>query len=126
MGRVPGRVPARRAGDLAREPRARHARAASPRSPPSSSSTASHQTVTGEGNGPIDAFVHALRADLGVKLDVVDYAEHATGQGADATAVAYVETIDGDGNIRWGVGADPNITTASLRAVVSAYLRHEA
>ena len=83
-----------------------------------------HQTVTGEGNGPIDAFVHALRSDLGAKVDVLDYSEHATGQGADATAVAYVETTDGDGNIRWGVGVDPNTTTASLRAVVSAYLRH--
>ena len=81
------------------------------------------QTVTGEGNGPIDAFVAALRSDLGAKLDVLDYSEHATGQGADATAVAYVETTDGDGNVRWGVGVDPNTTTASLRAVVSAYLR---
>ncbi len=82
-----------------------------------------HQTVTGEGNGPIDAFVHALRADLGAKLDVLDYSEHATGQGSEASAVAYVETTDGSGNIRWGVGVDPNTTTASLRAVVSAYLR---
>ncbi len=82
-----------------------------------------HQTVTGEGNGPIDAFVAALRSDLGAKLDVLDYSEHATGQGADATAVAYVETTDGAGNTRWGVGVDPNTTTASLRAVVSAYLR---
>ncbi len=82
-----------------------------------------HQTVTGEGNGPIDAFVHALRADLGAKLDVLDYSEHATGQGSEANAVAYVETTDGSGNIRWGVGVDPNTTTASLRAVVSAYLR---
>ena len=85
-----------------------------------------HETITGEGNGPIDAFVAALRSDLGAKLDVLDYSEHATGQGADATAVAYVETTDGAGNIRWGVGVDPNTTTASLRAVVSAHLRHSA
>jgi 2-isopropylmalate synthase len=83
-----------------------------------------HRTITGEGNGPIDAFVHGLRAELGAKLDVLDYSEHATGQGADATAVAYVETNDGDGNIRWGVGVDANITTASLRAVLSAHERH--
>ena len=43
-----------------------------------------HRTVTGEGNGPIAAFVHALRDDLGTALDVVDYAEHAIGTGADA------------------------------------------
>ena len=61
----------------------------------------------GEGNGPIDAFVHALRGDVGIEFDVVDYAEHATGSGADATAVAYVETVDGDGTPRWGVGRPP-------------------
>src|SRR4029077_3831967 len=55
------------------------------------------RTVTGAGNGPIAAFVDALRSGLGVEMDVVDYAEHALGQGADATAVAYVETIARDG-----------------------------
>ena len=78
------------------------------------------RTVTGAGNGPIAAFVEALRSGLGVELDVVDYAEHALGQGADAGAVAYVETVDGDGALRWGVGTHPNIITASLRAVLSA------
>jgi 2-isopropylmalate synthase len=92
-----------------------------------------HRTVVGDGNGPIDAFVHAVRDGLGVDLDVVDYAEHATGQGADATAVAYVETVGrageqesetgADDDVRWGVGVDPNTTTASLRAVVSAVNR---
>src|SRR5213594_3914455 len=43
------------------------------------------RTVTGTGNGPIAAFVDALRGELGASLDVVDYAEHAVGQGADAT-----------------------------------------
>src|SRR6266568_7724049 len=76
--------------------------------------------VTGTGNGPIAAFVDALRSGLGVELDVVDYAEHALGQGADAGAAAYVETVDGAGALRWGVGTHPNIITASLRAVLSA------
>ena len=78
------------------------------------------RTVTGAGNGPIAAFVDALRSGLGVEMDVVDYAEHALGQGADATAVAYVETIARDGSLWWGVGTHPNIITASLRAVLSA------
>jgi 2-isopropylmalate synthase len=76
--------------------------------------------ITGVGNGPIAAFVDALRTGLGVELDVVDYAEHALGQGADAGAAAYVETVDGAGALRWGVGTHPNIITASLRAVLSA------
>ena len=81
------------------------------------------RTVTGAGNGPIAAFVDALRSGLGVEMDVVDYAEHALGQGADATAVAYVETIARDGSLWWGVGTHPNIITASLRAVLSALAR---
>ena len=82
------------------------------------------RTVKGAGNGPIAAFVDGLRGHLGVDFDVVDYAEHALGQGADATAVAYVETAHGpDGVLRWGVGIHPNIITASLRAVLSGLAR---
>jgi 2-isopropylmalate synthase len=81
------------------------------------------RTVVGEGDGPIEAFVQGLRGELGIDLDVVDYAEHAMGRGADAQAVAYVESVGPDGEIRWGVGTDPNITTASLRAVLSAVER---
>jgi 2-isopropylmalate synthase len=80
-------------------------------------------TVCGDGNGPIAAFVAAIRDALDVELDVVDYHEHALSRGADATAVAYVETIAGDTTTRWGIGTDPNITTASLRAVLSATSR---
>ena len=54
-----------------------------------------HHTVTGQGGGPIAAFVAALQADLGVDVDVVDYSEHAVSAGSDATAVAYVETHAG-------------------------------
>jgi 2-isopropylmalate synthase len=81
------------------------------------------RTITGSGNGPIAAFVAAVRADLGVEIDVVDYSEHSLGAGADAVAVAYVETQDGAGTVRWGVGTDANITTASLKAVLGAATR---
>jgi 2-isopropylmalate synthase len=79
-------------------------------------------TIEGEGNGPISALVHALRRNLAVEVDVLDYAEHALGAGEEATAVAYVE-VRSHGDIRWGVGMDPNITTASLKAVLSALER---
>jgi 2-isopropylmalate synthase len=77
----------------------------------------------GHGNGPIAAFVDALRRDAGIAIEVVDYHEHAMGEGADAAAVAYVEARRADGTTRWGVGIHANIVTASLRAVVSAVNR---
>ncbi len=85
-----------------------------------------HRTVHGGGTGPLAAFVAALKADLGIDLDVVDYSEHAVSAGTDATAVAYVETQSSDGELRWGVGMDESILTASLKAVVSAANRHRA
>jgi 2-isopropylmalate synthase len=81
------------------------------------------RTYIGAGNGPIDAFVRAIRDEFGDTLDVRDYTEHALGQGSEATAVAYVETADAAGNTRWGVGIDPNTITASLRAVLSGFER---
>jgi 2-isopropylmalate synthase len=80
-------------------------------------------TIMGEGEGPVEAFVSAMVAHFGEDFDVVDYAEHAIGRGANAQAVAYVETVAGDNEIRWGIGQDPNITTASLRAVLNAFER---
>ena len=84
------------------------------------------RTISGEGNGPIDAFVNAMREGLGASIDVVDYTEHAIGKGSEAQAVAYVETVNGAGDTLWGIGTDENTVTASLRAVLSAYERHEA
>jgi 2-isopropylmalate synthase len=78
--------------------------------------------VRGAGNGPIAAFVDALGRDAATAVEVVDYHEHALGEGAGATAVAYVEARVA-GKTRWGVGIDSNILTASLKAVVSAVNR---
>jgi 2-isopropylmalate synthase len=77
--------------------------------------------LAGIGNGPIDAFVHAL-SGIGVTVRVLDYAEHALSSGGDAQAAAYVECEVSDG-VRWGVGVDQNIVTASLQAVASAASR---
>ena len=79
-------------------------------------------THVGSGNGPIDAFVGILAREVGVDVRVLDYAEHALGSGADARAAAYVEAAVG-GRVLWGVGVDPDIVTASLKAVVSAVNR---
>jgi len=77
-------------------------------------------TIRGKGTGPIDAFVDALRQGAGVDLHVIDYHEHAVTTGEDSQAAAFVEVRTGDGRTLHGVGIDPDIVTASLRALVSA------
>jgi 2-isopropylmalate synthase len=77
--------------------------------------------LAGKGNGPIAAFCNILQA-YGVDVKVLDYFEHALSAGGDASAAAYLEcSINGE--TFWGVGIDPNTTTASLKAVVSAINR---
>jgi len=78
---------------------------------------------TGSGNGPVDAFVQALRAGAGFDIHVLNYHEHAIAGGEDATAVAYVQLRIGAERTAYGVGMDPNIVTATLRAVLSAVNR---
>ena len=84
------------------------------------------RTVSGEGNGPLSAFVDAL-GSVGFEVRVLDYTEHALSKGGDATAAAYVECEVGDpehAEVLWGVGMSQSIVTASMRAVVSAINRH--
>jgi 2-isopropylmalate synthase len=85
-----------------------------------------HTTVTGEGNGPIDALVAGLRKALGIAFEVKDYSEHALTSGSGASAVAYVEAEGPDGSTWWGVGMDSSILDASLAAVVGAANRAPA
>ncbi len=83
------------------------------------------KTVEGEGNGPVAAFVDALSL-LGYQVRVLDYSEHALSSGGDAMAAAYVETevvVDGEEQTFWGVGFHSSISTASMKAVVSAINR---
>ena len=77
--------------------------------------------LTGQGNGPIAAFCVILQ-DYGVDVRVLDYYEHALSAGGDASAAAYLECAI-EGEVFWGVGIDPNTTTASLKAVISAINR---
>jgi 2-isopropylmalate synthase len=77
--------------------------------------------IEGTGNGPLAAFVDAI-AGVGFDVRVLDYSEHAMSAGDDASAAAYVECAVGE-KVVWGVGLATSITTASLRAVVSAVNR---
>jgi 2-isopropylmalate synthase len=76
--------------------------------------------IEGVGNGPIAAFVDALKRECGIEVTVIDYHEDAVSAGADAQAAAYVQVrADGQGEL-YGVGMDNDIVTASLKAVASA------
>ena len=83
-------------------------------------------TLEGEGNGPIDAAIHALRG-LGIYLQVRSYEERSIGsshQGGDAQACAFIELARQDSSDEcYGVGLDANIVTASIKALVSGINR---
>jgi len=86
------------------------------------------RTIEGHGNGPIDAFVDAIRKAFGVDFRIVDYHQHATGAGADAQSACYFEVQAGQseagkGATRYGAALDANIVVASLKAVCSAFNR---
>ncbi|WP_314453439.1 2-isopropylmalate synthase [uncultured Microbacterium sp.] len=81
------------------------------------------------GNGPVAAFLEIVRAQ-GFDVTLYDYVEHALSSGGDAQAAAYVE-LQVDDQRLWGVGVDGDISTASLKAIVSGVnrairTRHEA
>ncbi|KQQ27638.1 2-isopropylmalate synthase [Frondihabitans sp. Leaf304] len=78
-------------------------------------------STEGVGSGPIAAFI-AVLADQGVQVKLYDYVEHTLSASGDAQAAAYVE-LDVDGTRLWGVGIDADISTASLKAIVSAVNR---
>ncbi|MFP5290664.1 MAG: 2-isopropylmalate synthase [Actinomycetes bacterium] len=77
--------------------------------------------VSATGNGPIAAFLSIMESE-GIAIRLFDYVEHALSAGGDALAAAYVE-LEVNGRTLWGVGIDADISTASLKAVVSAVNR---
>jgi 2-isopropylmalate synthase len=79
--------------------------------------------LSGQGNGPIDAFVQGIKTELDVDFRVVDYHQHATGIGADAQSACYFEIQAGKGATRYGAALNSNIVSASLMAVCSAFNR---
>ena len=75
-------------------------------------------TIKGVGNGPIDAFINALKQDLNLSVKVLDYHQHAISTGSDAKAVAYIE-VQNEGKSSWGVGMHANTVIAGLLSVIS-------
>jgi 2-isopropylmalate synthase len=77
-------------------------------------------TLTGEGNGPISALVHALASKGWANFSLKDYRSHALTAGSESSAAAYVSLQAKDGRTVWGCGVDANIELAGLKALVSA------
>ena len=78
------------------------------------------RSVSGRGNGLMSSVVAALAESGGPLLDIVDYSEHAIGQGSNVQAAAYVECRTADGKSLFGCGLDTDVATASVRAILSA------
>lgn len=75
--------------------------------------------ITGSGNGPIDAFVHALNGLFG-GCKVTSYTQHSLGSDSNAESVAYIEITDDKNESYYGVGTDSNIILASIKGIISA------
>lgn len=81
--------------------------------------------LTGEGNGPINAAVHALHS-AGIEIQVRSYEERSmipAGDDGNARACAFMELAAGGRSERYGVGIDGNIVTASIKALLSGVNR---
>ena len=80
--------------------------------------------LTGLGNGPIDAVKNALNSLPGQYSHLLDYSEHALTSGSSSKAAAYVYLrAKGSAKQEYGVGIHPNITTATIKAIISAMNR---
>jgi len=79
--------------------------------------------ITGEGNGPINAFVDALKSIGAPAFEIASFSEHSLSSGSGASAIAYIKTSLASGKAVWGAGVDTNIGLASIKAVLSAVNR---
>ena len=79
--------------------------------------------ITGEGNGPIAAFVNGLKFAGIAVIEVTDYRQAALGSGTEASAISYVRIRTLDGASVWGAGVNTNIELSSIQSVVSAINR---
>ena len=77
--------------------------------------------ISGTGNGPINAFLHAMESSGWDGIDVVEFHEQSIGTGSGTEAVAYIMLQNKEGRETWGAGLHTDITAAGLKALISAY-----
>ncbi|MCD8391491.1 MAG: 2-isopropylmalate synthase [Firmicutes bacterium] len=78
------------------------------------------KTITGTGNGPLDALSTALREQLGIDFEICEYSEHALTRSSSSLAASYIAVKGADDTLFWGVGVDANINTSSIYALICA------
>ena len=79
--------------------------------------------ICGQGNGPINAFVHALE-NAGLKdFKLIDYRQHSIGGGSGTKSAAYIQLQSKSGKVMYGCGVHASIEKSGLFALVSAYNR---
>lgn len=77
--------------------------------------------IGSKGNGPLDAFVAAIKESKIVPdFTISAFHEHSIGSGSDTDAMAYIELTFADGKKFWGCGRSSNVSRAGINAVVSA------
>lgn len=76
--------------------------------------------IAANGNGPLDAFVSAMKQTPAPKFNITSFHEHSIGKGSDTKAIAYVQITKENGDQVWGVGKSSNVGRAGIAAVVSA------
>ena len=74
-------------------------------------------SISGSGNGPLDAMINGINKDLNIDLKISDYHQHAISSGSDAKAVAYSELIFEEKSV-WGVGIHQNTVIAGLKSII--------
>ena len=79
--------------------------------------------ITGVGNGRLDAASNALRDNMNLTFDILDYKEHALSKGSTSKAVSYVKIIDCRQKNQWGVGLHEDIIASSVKALFAAINR---
>ena len=81
--------------------------------------------ISSTGNGPISAFVNAMRDTFKLSFMLNDFGQNTRSSGSSAEAAAYIEikVPDENGESVFGVGIDTSITLAPIKAVMSAINR---
>ena len=79
--------------------------------------------ISGEGSGPIDAFVNGLVNSLNEPLNVIDYQEYALNEGKEAQAICILAISDEKRGSYYGVGISQNTITAAYSSIIAAINR---